>query len=257
MKFKVLWIAGLMLAGTEFVTPNTAHAGMVIASNGNYADLKRLSGGYATDHFSSTSFPTSHLVDATGGEFYSRIQVDYAQSGEGETLSSDLTQRKDGEIDDFSSGASRTSFAVTANTNYYLSGDYNVQDMTSSGEVYLYSYLLDITNGIFLSVDLQVSHNTRNEHFVLGGSGGDASNYSPGSLSGNLIAGNTYEYYWYATIHGYPDADGGASAVGNFTLVLGDGAAAVPEPASITMFALGALGMMFARRKRQQMTLVA
>ena len=37
----------------------------------------------------------------------------------------------------------------------------------------------------------------------------------------------------------------------------GDQAATVPEPASIAMWGLGALGLVFARRKRQQMKLAA
>ena len=253
MKFKILWIAGLMLAGTGFVTPDAAQGAMVISSNSNYAWLQNPSGGDTTDTFSSTSFPTSHLVDATEGDFYSRFRVDYAQSGGGETLSSDLTQRKDGGENIVSYGFSDTEFTVTANTTYNLSGYYNVLDVTSSGKVYFQSSLYDYSTNSYLSYDYQYSENTLNENFVVGGAGGDSYNYSLGSLSGNLIAGNTYQYYWKAYVYSHPDADGGASAVGNFTLVLGDGAAPVPEPASIAMWGLGALGMVFARRKRRQM----
>lgn len=253
MKFKVLWIAGLMLAGTGFVPPDAAQGAMVISDNYNYARLNNPSGSSTTDTFSSTSFPTSHLVNAAGGDFYSRIQVDYAQSGGGETLSSDITQKRDGDVYDYSHEYSYTDFTVTANTTYNLSGYYNVHDVTSSGRVYFQTYLYDYTNGIHLSYDIQESYNTLNENIVVGGAGGDSWNGSIGSLSGNLIAGNTYQYYWETLIQAYPDGDGGASASGNFTLVLGSDTAAVPEPASIAMWGIGALGMMFARRKRRQM----
>jgi hypothetical protein len=45
--------------------------------------------------------------------------------------------------------------------------------------------------------DVSASDNTMNESFVLGVSGdGDRTNNTTGNLSGNLIAGHDYEFYF-------------------------------------------------------------
>ena len=132
MRFKVLWIAGLMLAAGGMLSPSIAHGGMTITSSSVYVNVYNSSGG-AGDSFSGNSFPTSQLVDATDGDFYSRMQADYSQSGGGATLSYDFSQKRSGDYYDYAQGYTGIfAFTVDANTTYSLSGNYDVTDVTSA-----------------------------------------------------------------------------------------------------------------------------
>ena len=244
------------------LSPNAADGGMIITSNSLTAELiNNPSFGAKSVTYNGTSIPTSHLVDATAGDFYSRIQVDYTASGGGETLSHKFFQKRDGDFGDNSQGfASEMLFTVDANTTYSLSGKFDVTDVTSSspGSVHFVGYLFDATTSTYLFLSEQSSRETANESYVLGGIGGDWSNDLAGSLTGNLIAGHIYKWHSLASIIAYTvTGDGGASAEGDITLKIGSGGSAVPEPSSIAMWSLGAIGMMFARRKRQQKKLAA
>lgn len=261
-KRKRLSMGEILLAAVCIVTPNATHGGMTIVSNDVKASLHDFQNNNldAFDSFSGTSIPLSHLVDATDGSYYSRIQLDRVQSGSDVTISNEFFQKRDGGYD-HSGGESRTHFTVDADMTYNLSGTYSVTDVTSPGIVFFDALLYDLTAGLQLFGSQTESRDTTNESLVLGVGGGDYFNAAHvGSVSGNLIAGRTYQLYFHAfTRAAAPSGDGGAIATGNVTLQLGSGVDAVPEPASLAMWGLGALGMAIQvrRRKRRQPDLIA
>ena len=69
--------------------------------------------------------------------------------------------------------------------------------------------------------------------------------------SGDVVLRNTNSGSWFHSVGNPPGTDSQAFAFG------GTSTAPVPEPASLAMWGLGALGMMFARRKRRQMMIAA
>ena len=127
-------------------------------------------------------------------------------------------------------------FTVDANTTYNLSGAYGATDVSTAGYVYLHSYLIDVTAFDNLFYHYQESRNTLNENFVLGGYGGDYFNVLIGSLTGSLIAGHQYQWYYEAYTQAYPDPDVGATATGYFQLDIGGGSSSsVPDGGSTLM----------------------
>jgi hypothetical protein len=138
-----------------------------------------------------------------------------------------------------------------------LSGQFSVTDVTTSGSVYSFVYLRDVTNSTYLYRDLDQSVNTLNESFNVGIFGeGDYHNISLGSASGNLIAGNQYQFNFVHFIQAYPTADGGASATGCVTLSIGGATGAgscgisVPEPMPLTLLGAGLAALGLRRRLR-------
>ena len=85
---------------------------------------------------------------------------------------------------------------------------------------------------------------------------GDFSNTTQGSLTGTLLAGHQYEFYFEDFIQAFPQTDFGATATGCITLSIGGatgggacGVAAVPEPGSLALAGLALAGLGLARRK--------
>lgn len=204
--------------------------------------------------YTGTSIPGSVLLDNTFGGGYSRTQIDYLGSGNQATLSNTFTQSRLGNQGLFAEAYQSLYFTADANTTYSLSGSYQATDLTTAGGLYYWTYLYDFSGGGYLAYSSQQSESTLNESFVLGGAGGDSDNYFAGSLSGNLIAGHSYQWYYDVYTHAYPDSDGGASATGNITLKIGGGApapdASVPDTGSpLAMLGLALAGIAGLRRK--------
>lgn len=245
MKFRACALAALGLASST-----AAFAAVVtITSNNAQVGVYDPSAGYAGDSFSGTGIPSSQLLSASAGSYYSKNQIDYSVSGGQTTLSNVLDQMRGGAIGGYAQGYEAFMwFTVDADTTYTLSGAYNVRDSSTAGVVFLYSYLYDYTTNVYLAESYQHSDSTVNESFTLGGLGGDYYNYSSGSLSGSLLAGHLYSWHWNAAMQAYPDSDGGASATGSVVLKIGD----LPEPGSLALVLLaGGIGAVASSRRRR------
>lgn len=130
-------------------------------------------------------------------------------------------------------------FTVSQDTSYRLSGAFGEQ-----GKSWILSQatLIDKANTQQpLFEDVSESQVSSNEHFVLGvANDGDRSNSTAGSLSGNLTAGHTYQLFFHEYIYDLYYPDPGATAAGSLRLEIGN-VPAVPEPAMLTIWSLGAL----------------
>lgn len=241
-------IAGVMLTGV-------ANAGMIITTNSVRVLVNNSSAGSASAETNNTTIPFNTLLNADNGVSSSKVQIDYTKSASQIVLSNGIDLSRNGGQYDDSEGYSSMFFTVDAATTYQASGYYNADDIsaTNGGSASLNVHLRDQTTGQWLFQSYQLSRNTVDESFVLGGTGGDTSNYNVGSLSGLLVAGHDYRFHFGTGLQANPDADDGASALGNVTLTLGGDfdTDPVPEPASIAMWSvMGGIGFMV-RRKRK------
>ncbi|MCP5009260.1 MAG: hypothetical protein GY942_04685 [Aestuariibacter sp.] len=248
----------IAFAALAVMLPSAASAVTVtITSNNLVARANDNSGGYVDDIFNGTAIPTNTSISATDGANTSTVDIDYSVSGGQTTLSHDMTQTRDGTVGSHAQSFDNSlSFTVDVDTQYQISGNYSVTDTDNSdaGTVYFYSYLRDNTAGSTLLSSYQQSRSTTDESFTFGLQQGDDSNSLSGSLTGLLFAGHSYRWISQALTHAYPDADSGASALGNFTLAIGTGAPSeVPIPPALSLFGSGlaVLGFVGWRRKRK------
>jgi hypothetical protein len=144
---------------------------------------------------------------------------------------------------------------VNTDTTYSLSGMFSATDVGSPGRVYSNVLLYDQGAGTMLFQDWNDSYSTANESFILGVAGdGDVSNFTIGSLTGNLLAGHNYRLFFKDFIQAYPTADQGASATGCVTLAIGGATGggscgtSVPAPAPLALFGLGLLALGIRRK---------
>lgn len=209
--------------------------------------------GFNGASFSGTSIPTGQLLDATAGDYFSRTKIDYTGSGNQVTLLNTFDQKRSGLPNNYSNSEGLMNFTADANTTYNLSGFFTDSDVSTAGLLYFESYLLDITSSTTLAYSIQRSEHTLNESFILGGSGGDSYDFSLGALSGSIISGHQYQWYFYTLTDAYPDADGGATATGYLKLDIGGGApssSSVPDSGStIALMGVAFLGLGLIRRK--------
>lgn len=209
-------------------------------------------GGSVNNSDSSLAFGSRSLL-AVDGTASSSTDSNWIDTGSGALFDFDLNHTRTGTYYSYAqTRESSLDFTANAATTYSVSGQYSVSDISSAGAVYSYVYLLDITAGGFLFEEYNFSTNTVNESFTVGIAGeGDTNNIFQGALTGNLIAGNQYRFYFNNYIHAYPTADGGGSATGCVTLSIGGAIGAgscgnsVPEPMPLTLLGAGlaALGL--------------
>lgn len=187
--------------------------------------------------------PLSIPVNAVVGNSWSKNTVDFSTDGPQTTLLLTMDHQRTGSL--YSHAYSYAYLVFTANHDeaFELSGCYNVTDKDDgSGEigssrVYQEAYLQDTFTGGYLFSDYSVSMNMSNEKFILGAENdGDYGNSTLGDLKGDLIAGRQYLLYYHTYIYTYPDADNGASALGNLKLTIGT--AVAPEASTIAVWSL-------------------
>lgn len=254
-------LTSLFVYGSCIAVMNTAAGGVNIVYNDMLAEVSNGS-SYQTDNFDSggLTIPLNELIRAESDGFYSQVLVDYSIAGNAVTLSNTIRQSRDGSQDSYVQANSfSTIFQVTTDSTYDLSGFYQVFDLpdsngaTTPGIVFLDMQFtfVDSTLGYGeLFMNVQESHGTLNQNFVLGQQDGDNANYLHGSLTGLLVPGRWYQWYWQIYSYaGYGD-DGGTNVTGDMTLKI-QAAAPVPEPASGCLFAVGAAGLVFLHRRRR------
>ncbi len=229
---------------------------ITISSASIFAQTDDDSGSYGSDLDSSTAFGARSLLAVQGGHS-SAIDINWEDTGSGALFDFDVNQARDGTLNGNANSTGTLRFTANVGTTFSVSGLYSADDVTSSGRVYSDVYLKNLTDGgAYLFRDYNQSLNTANESFTVGVAGeGDDDNSFIGSATGNLIAGNEYEFRFENLIQAYSGADGGASATGCVTLSIGAasgagscGISSVPEPMPLTMLGAG-LAVLGLRRK--------
>jgi hypothetical protein len=137
-------------------------------------------------------------------------------------------------------------FRSDQDVNYAASGAYS--STNSEGHpIYFTVGLFDVlvsgpeSNGF---KSYQHSINTPTESFILGQSGGDELNQKSGSLTGTLLAGKFYVFYYDARLAGLAAAN--HTATGTISLTFSP----VPEPSTALLLGMGLVAMGATRRYR-------
>ena len=246
MKFLSRFLACLSLC----LVPASAKAGVTMNSSNVYAEAYDAVSSGVADSFSGSTIPTHTTLNPVNGDAYSKNAIDWYESGGQTILSLGMEHKRTGTQYSYASSYAILNFIANSNEPYELSGYYDVSDVGANGEVNLTAQLIDLTSNANLFFNVQYSKSTPNEQFVPGGTGGDFSNTLIGSLTGNLIAGHIYQLNTYGHIQAYIATDSGASALGNFTLKIGEAAAVVPEPLSLLVWGVVALTIVAVHRSK-------
>ena len=209
------------------------------------------------DTYAGTTIPASQTLNISNPSegTFSEIVLDYSELGDVTTFSNDISQRRNGGVNDFTQALnSGLFFAPEANATYELSGFFGVSDLgiSESGTVVLEATLTDTTSGMVLFSSIQQSTSTHDQSFSLGGSAGDTSNLFIGSLTGTLDPTHVYRWDWSALSQAAPDMDGGAEAEGFMNLVIDESAVSsgVPDGGqTLMLLGLSLFGLAYAKRK--------
>ncbi len=176
------------------------------------------------------------------------VEYDLSQTGFIIDSTLEIDTRKGSLARSFDTGMNFIKFTVTQNGTYDLSGYISA---TNHAKVTLKVVLWDVTAGTQeLFSNEQVSINTPDEVLTLGETGGDSTNTLSGSLTGSLIAGHSYSFFYETEIinsNNTTHLASSTSATSNITLAL-----TVPSPAAagLGLPLLGMLGMSRPRRRR-------
>jgi hypothetical protein len=194
------------------------------------SDSQLFNSGYTL----STLVPESTLISASAGGASASTFLTRTQS----VFNANFDHSRTSAIWTIAYSEGYDEFSVSATTPYVLSGTYA---MSGQGIIQFEVYLYDVTSSMILFDNYQASTSTPNQAFALGSTGGDLSNFLQGSLTGTLLVGHTYEWFYSARINSNATEYPAASATGNATLSFG---AEVPEPASLIIWSLlGGLGI--------------
>ncbi len=202
---------------------------------------------YMNPSYSGTSIPPNPIVvESPLGNYYSSVQVDFNASGDDATISNGFSMNRSGVNGDWARGNSQIYFTVSTDTAYSVEGYINQNGGSSEAYIELGSHLYDFTVPQWLFT-------SSNYSFI---SPTEITTVTLGSQTGTLLAGHNYGWFTSEiTDTNYYDDDGG-EASGNITMTLGAGVtssgSSVPEPASLAMWGLGAIGMAFARCRRNR-----
>lgn len=204
--------------------------------------------GFSYSTFNGTAIPTHTMLNAVSGGNQSSTAIDWDVIGGQTILSHGLDHQRSGVVDSYSASYHFPAMTFTANATepYEFSGFYNVTDVGGPGSVFMEVDLYDLTISAGVFRNRQVSYGTLNEQFIVGGTGGDDSNYLVGSPTGVLIAGHSYSLEPRISMSAYLYADSGATASGNISLKIGT----VPEPATLLPLGLGAICLLDYRKAK-------
>jgi hypothetical protein len=77
--------------------------------------------------------------------------------------------------------------------------------------------------------------------FTVGGTEGQFNGTSTGALSGALVTGHRYEWFYRGKLEAFPNADSGAGAFGDLRLSFTDSEPAAPDATPLPGAAMGGL----------------
>jgi hypothetical protein len=264
----------LALLAAIILMPVAARASITINSNNIGAMAKLPLGGAGYQFYSGTGIPTPTPIslDAShsSGQYLaeSHNTIEFAENSGQTTLLITIDHHEveygragiaAGFLGGWGEGTSALQFTTDADTPYELSGIYGGSDT-----IYLTAWLVDVTDSahpatLFYNMQ-RLQGGLPITELTLGGTVGD---YIPaelqGSLTGQLLAGHTYEWS-FAAVLGIDSGRYGmvGEATGNIKLVLGEVTdpgtpGVVPEAASMLTWcglALTAYWGKTARRRR-------
>lgn len=209
--------------------------------------------------FTGTSIPVNQTLTASAGNSHNTTNINYSGDASSAIFSVDMSSSIDntnGTGFDYALTYEHTLvLTADANTTFSISG---FNDMTGLAAIYMDVTFYDLTDNAQLFRENEFSLATTDELFSLNGvADGDNFNNISGSLTGNLIAGHDYRFYFSSYIQDYMndyDGSGGyvrniaAIAESNVTLSIGT-SASVSEPPLLALLSIGLVGIGFTRRK--------
>jgi hypothetical protein len=242
----------LLLLGVLCWVPATSASALAITLNGYSASNLTT---YARDAVGADAWET--LYPASTGYLDSSSVVDGAASATSRYLLSDsgfgitFEHARTPTIDTRGQSYGYVYFRVDEDVVYTALGTYTVVDSTTAFShgrtVILESQIYDLTTSSFVYLDHQDSRRTANESFTLGDGGGDFDNVLSGSLTGTLVAGHDYRFFYQAMIDAYPvGLNYSATATGFVSLSF----VPVPESSTGTLVGIGMVALASRRARR-------
>jgi len=212
---------------------------------------------YASDTYMATPLTATESLMAEQNGVSNHTELEFTEFPNGQSFNfTELNHMRTGSESDYARTFVQIYFTANQNTTYDLSGNYAVTHTKAASKVYFDVYLKNSSTSAYLFQHNQRSLNTVNESFVLGQTAGDDGDEPVGSLTGALVSGQQYIFRVDAGTAALGTSDDGAAGTGKITLNIGDVpvGSTIPEPASITLWGLGTLGLgvMVRRRQRQQ-----
>lgn len=204
-----------------------------------------------TDVYTSTAIPASATVSAVSGTSSSINNINYLGSASGVSLGVDMSHtinNLDGGVDYSMTYDNIMRFTANESASYSLSGFYDITGTSTNSSLYV--NLSDVTTGSTLYLNFLTSSDDTS--FLLG-------NDAIGSLTGSLITGHEYQFFFVASIGDTASTLGQATASGEVVLDIGDigqlnatssAVARVPEPEISVLLASGLLGIVLVSMRR-------
>lgn len=233
MSRAVVW--GAIVASLVY-SPFVARADLILGAGYQTADTYDAANHYLSDSVNpiSTSFPSSgELVAGIGPGSVSNVKYSYTQSGGVSSFDWTVNQYQDGSVREHPSFYSYARnlfeqyFTSNANATYAFTSDWNGLG-TPGDPTYILSLYDQTANHFEISDAFTVLNHT-----------------------GTLIAGHTYQLRGFNWVSESDAGVGPTSAAGHFNFTATE-VISVPEPSSVTLLGLGALGLLGACRRQQK-----
>ncbi len=195
------------------------------------------------EHVLPTVLPYSYTSSSVDGGASAESEYDFSSAGFDITFGQ--ARASTFESEGWSYGT--IIFSIDEDATYTAAGSYTTVD-PDGRRVFLQATLRDITtDSDWLFDSLQNSNSTPNESFTLGLEEGDNGDYFDGSLTGTLIAGHEYSFYYSAAIATSPSAStSDATASGNVSLSF----TPIPEPSTALLLGTSLIVLAGMRRAK-------